>query len=170
MTEFFEQEENFTCGIATLRTILYNNYDINENEKSLLDIVREHNKSRDFMKNGIGVSDLANLGKHFGLKVFSRKNGKIDDIKTLIDDNIWPIIHRPFWINGDYDGHYLLTYFYNHLIYLFDPARDVGGIKAEIYEEFDNKWKFPKDSRNPEKWFMFFYRNNLKIPFKGKYL
>ena len=170
MIEFFEQETLETCGASIARNILYNIYNIKEGEKNLVDIIKYYNPSRDIKRKGIGVNDIANLGRLFGLKTFSRKHGNINEIKTLIDDDMWPIIHRPLGFNEDYDGHYVLSYFYNHSIYVFDPYSEGGGIKTETYEEFNNKWNYPKDSKNPETWFMFFYKNNIKIPFKGKYL
>ncbi len=178
-TKFFRQEHKNTCGMAILRTILRDNFKIKEKEKSLVTLAEELYKRRYKQIYGCDptneyhriyhygtarVSHFINIGHYFELNAFSARDGKVDDLKKVIDMGYWPILHRPFEEDGD--GHYILSYNYNHSMYIFNPANGRAyGRKKESYPLFDRKWKFPNIS---EKWFLFLFPKDVEIPFKDK--
>ena len=169
---FYDQEHPTTCGIALIRTVLENNFNIKRTENYLIELAeklylakskRIPQKEYKIKVYGTDVYHFKNLAECYGLKTFTKKNGEIKDLEHLIDNSVWPIIHRKF--EEDHDGHYLLVYNYDNQVYLFDPILK-GIFKQESYEEFDEKWLF-KD----EKWFIFLYKGgSIQIPFRGKYL
>jgi hypothetical protein len=170
---FYDQGHPHACGIALIRTVLENKFGIKRTEDSLIkraqNLYKEkcngipNQKEYQIKKYGTDVYHFKNLAEYYGLKAFSKGNGEIDNLKYLIDNGIWPIVHREF--EEDHDGHYVLVYNYNSLICLFDPILD-GVFKDETYHEFDDKWLFKN-----QKWLIFFYeQGKIKIPFKGKYL
>jgi len=182
---FFSQEHPSTCGIAVIRTVLCNNFGIKTKEDHLISLAEEsrderfyedglNKKETNLLNNykikekGTDILDILSIAENYGLKAFSKSYGSIDNLKYLMDNGIWPIIHRPW--GEEKDGHYVLPYFYNHSMYLFDPypSQWEGGRKKENYNLFDEKWVDKKGF----KWFIFLYKDNkdFKIPFKGKYL
>jgi hypothetical protein len=178
------QEHPCTCGIAVLRTVLHNNFNVKEKEDNLINLIEEIQEEK-LKEDGLDKNELKLINKHkikekgtdiphikllaeaYGLNVFSKSHASVENIKYLLDNSIWPIIHRPSEI-GEV-GHYVLPYFYNHTMYLFDPYPKEwgGGRKKENYNLFDEKWI----DKQGNKWFIFLYnKDNIKIPFKGKYL
>jgi hypothetical protein len=152
---------------------LKNKFEIIKDETSLIRLAErlyeqkhrnlKHNKYK-IKENGTDVYHLVNLAKYFRLSAFSKSQGSLRNIKFLIDQGIWPIIHRPFERDGD--GHYLLVIDYNkHYFILFDPAKKHRYLALETSKGFYKKWKYKN-----ERWFIFFYKNKFMIPFKGKYL
>ena len=170
---FYSQKYRSSCGIALIRAVFENKFNVKREEDTLIKRAQKlyedkcngnpHQETYTIRGHGTDVYHFKNLAEYYGLKAFSKKNGKIEDLEFLIDNSVWPIIHRKF--EEDHDGHYLLVYNYDNQVYLFDPILK-GIFKQESYEEFDEKWLF-KD----EKWFIFLYKeNSIKIPFRGKYL
>lgn len=178
-TRFFRQENKNTCGIAVLRTDLWDNFKIKESEKSLVNLAEDLYKRMYKEKYGCAptndeykiyshgtarISHFINIGRYFELNTFLTSRGNLDDLKKVMDMGFWPIIHRPFEEDGD--GHYILTYHYNHSMYIFNPAngREYGR-KRESYSLFDRKWRFPRIN---EKWFLCLFPKDVEIPIKDK--
>jgi len=168
-----KQQHPNTCGISVAQNILKNKFRIHVAEHSLIRLAeylyKRKNKSRisqyyRIKDYGTDVYHFKNLAKYFKLKTFSKSNGTIRNIKYLIDNGIWPIIHRSYETDGE--GHYLIVIDYDkNSILLFDPSRENDGLRIESHKEFYKKWLF-----NKERWLIFFYRNGeIKIPFLGAY-
>ncbi len=170
----YKQKHSSTCGIAVIRNILKNKFNINRTQDYLVKLAERLYKQKHDNKpintrykikeNGTDVYHFINLAKYFKLKVFSKSFGNIRHLKFLINQGIWPILHRPSELDGD--GHYIIVLGYSgSYIYLFDPSKLNGGLKKESYKTFINKWTFLN-----ERWFIFYYKDKLNLPFKGKYL
>lgn len=180
-TRFFRQEHENTCGIAVLRTILWDIFKIKETEKSLIKLAeREYIKKfkeqygceptneqyKIYSHGTTRISHFVNIGRSFDLETFLTSQGKVEDLKKVIDMGYWPILHRPF--EEDKEGHYILSYSYNHSMYIFNPAngREYGR-KKESYPLFNKKWVYPT-SEGGEKWFLLLHPKDVEIPIKDK--
>jgi hypothetical protein len=157
----FPLEVPNTCGIAVSRTILYNNHDITTLEETLIEIAggpkiktkHSYKPKYDILGDGTDLPSLELIAKEHDLEVFSESNGKLEHLKSFLDMNLWPIIHRPFELDGD--GHYVLVYGFNGRIQIFDPSPvKTGQVKEESYDHFYDKWYY-KDT--DERWFGVFY-------------
>ena len=86
-TKFFRQEDGNTCGMAVLRTILFDNFKIKESEESLVAIAEKEYKRQYAKKHGCNppndyykiyshgtarISHFVNIGRSFELN--SRKS------------------------------------------------------------------------------------------------
>lgn len=166
--KFYKQKHQATCGIAVIRTVLENKFDIAKSENNLIKLVErlykenngKNNEEYRIKHNGTKVYHFKNFAKHFGLGIFINAHGNISQLKYFIDNGFWPVVYRGFEL--DNEGHYILVYNYNHSIEFFDPIHECGGLKKESYRKFNRKWYFER-----EKWYAVFYnKDKLKIPFK----
>ncbi len=164
--EFRLQEDESTCGIALIRNILEHKFGIIKTEKELIElaekIYEEKNKenidlSYKILDNGTDDYHFFNIAEYYNLNTINSYNGDIEEIKDLLGKGLWLIVHRPFEL--DHDGHYVLVYgFGDNYLHLFDPAREATSIKSESCKDFYDKWAYPKNSNDPERWFIAFYK------------
>lgn len=172
MTKFFRQENDGTCGLAAVRNVLYNVFGTPCLEEKMRRMVLSHEHACD-IKEGLGPASLACIAKQYGLKAFTRKNGSVGELVYFLEKGLWPIIHR-LSDDSSPDGHYLVVHKHgfnpHRRIYIFDPDGVDGGIRVELADMFDKKWNYPPKSLRPEKWYMILCPEEVKIPFKGRYL
>ncbi|GIU70185.1 MAG: hypothetical protein KatS3mg002_1421 [Candidatus Woesearchaeota archaeon] len=169
------QEYSNTCGIACLRNYLYNKFNILfPNEYNLIKLAEDLYIAKKYFKeegisnqyeiknNGSFQIHLTNITSFFDLKYFSGKNGTIDDIIKLNEQDIPVIIYRKENKNDKW-GHFLIAYqtlIEEKKIVLFDPSyrgerpkqniKHNGTHKKESFKIFKNRWKI-NDNYKTEK-------------------
>mgnify|MGYP001616560272 FL=1 len=119
-------------------------------------------KTHNIVEDGTDEPNWDKIASYHNLSIYKDPNGTINKIMKLIDIGLWPIVHRPFELDGD--GHYIIVYNINGKVQFFDPSREDGGFKEEDYDEFYNKWYL-----DGERWFMIMYdkvKHQDKIPVK----
>ena len=173
---FYRSKKKDLCGTLAQKVILFNNFSINISENELIEIQQSFNGKPkppewEILVNGTHVYHIENVSKHFKLRIFTTPRGESSHLEYLLDNGIWPIIHRPFEEDGK--GHYIVVHDYgNHYFHLYNPIKNCDMLRKEHYHEFEKKWIYPDPKRNPkakmkERWFMFFYEpGKLIIPFK----
>jgi ABC-type bacteriocin/lantibiotic exporter with double-glycine peptidase domain len=121
---YFLQENNYDCGIASLLTV-FSNIGINVSREKILELIN-------FDKQGISAFDIINIGKKFGCNSYGVK-GKI----TKITKELLPCIAHIIDENNFF--HYIVILSINNqknTIKIMDPAY---GILNMSFEEFNNK-------------------------------
>jgi len=188
---FLGQETSNLCGPGCLETLLLH-LGIKVSQKKIMDIChesyeklipkKERAEEYNIEKYGMDFYHFENLAKHFELKIFTSEKGNLKSVLTLIDEDIWPIIHRPLIKNKSYSwGHYVLAYGHykkEKMIQIFDPAyenwnrpsgftKHSGVHRIESYKEFRENWKF-SDCKNRDITFLYREPKNFQVNFRGE--
>jgi hypothetical protein len=203
---FYGQEYATTCGQACIRTILYNLYNIKfKDEETLIELEeslyrkiqkeqgKKLSKYYSIKENGTAPTHFKNLANFFGLRTFSSNYGTIDNMKYLLENDIWPIIVRPFDKsnpgNIDDTSHYLVLYRnlpnsnsfrvsnpYNTKKHNKEDKdqnkkkynNNIGKKGIEMYNKFEYNWTYKND---PSRGYLFFCKPDMDLKkLKGSFL
>ena len=154
---FFPQETKYSCGLASIRNVLYFCYNLEYQEDELEKIARRHS-TRKVERDGFGPRDLAKTISFFGRKnrknfkvIFSRK-GNLRLLEKKLKEGIFPIIHLQNEWGGHEGGHYSFVYMITKKrVYLFDVNPRMK-YQQLIRNKFNSLWRNKRLGN--EKWVM----------------
>lgn len=154
---FFPQETKYSCGLASIRNVLYFCHHLEYAEKELEKVARRYS-TRNVEKDGFGPRDLAKTILFFGRKngkkfkvTFSRR-GNLGLLEQKLRRGIFPIIHLQTDWGGHEGGHYSFVYMVTReKVYLFDVNPRMR-YQQLMKNKFNDLWKNKKLGN--EKWVM----------------
>lgn len=136
----FKQQLSWTCGPASLRTILYYQYglDLTDRELSLV-----------LGSNENGTSDFAYGLKTLGFTFKQSSHGNLNKLKKALGRHQLPLVHL---VMSDGIGHYMVVTGYDaDSVYLSDPSS--GKIIKYGIPFFLGVWKI-EERETQTRWFL----------------
>lgn len=125
----FKQQLRWTCGPASLRTVLYYQFGLDLTDREL-SLVLGTNKN--------GTPDFADGLHALGFAFKESSRGTFTALQRAVDDHKLPIVHI---VVNDGQGHYVVVTGYdNENVYVADPA--LGRIVKYGQAYFMGIWKF----------------------------
>ena len=140
------QTYNFDCGVTALQQVLIY-YGIEKREDELINLLGS--KRTNIIEHGTKLSQIIKVAQYFGLDAEILKNTTINKIKSLIDNDIPPILLLQAWRNysannldwnKDYkDGHYVVAVGYNDNSMFFEDPSSVDRTYL-TFDELETRW------------------------------
>lgn len=137
----FEQQTSWSCGPASIRTVLFHDYGIDLTDRELGLMFGSSDKN--------GTSDFEYGLKMMGFKFRQTDHGTLNKLKSSILKGYLPIIHI---VMSDGGGHYVVVCgFDNECVYISDPA--IGKIVKYGIPFFMGIWK-EEETEEQTRWFL----------------
>ena len=126
------QEVDYSCGAASLATIMKYYYKDNISEKSILETAKHlvGKSDNDLKEKGLSLLDLKKIAEHYGYRAEGFRM-KIDSLRLLKGPII--IFFKPF----GYEHFAVLKGVKGNRVYIADPSR--GNYRDAIYR-FKKEW------------------------------
>jgi predicted double-glycine peptidase len=165
------QTFNYDCGASALQELLvYYGYEIREDK--LIKLLGT--KSTNIKEHGTDTIAIVKIAKKFGLTAVVEECITIEDLRSLIDNNIPVILLLQAWTNQknvnwgtDYkDGHFVVAIGYNKdNIFFEDPSSFVRTYLSN--DELDDRWHDTNDNNKGIAEHLGIYISDAKPVFKG---
>lgn len=144
---YYQQETEFTCGPATLRSLLDGLRRIRRYEHFLADEM--HTSEKD----GTQFSDYISIARSYGLDVVSGEKSGIEPVRKCIEQGFVPLVC--FYDSTDNEFHYaIVSEIEGDRIHLFDPW--YGPDIVMTLDDFVKIWYSELDIETNKQWYAAF--------------
>jgi len=138
----FEQQLTWSCGPASLRTVLYHHYTLDLTDRELALVCGSNENGTDELNFERGLKIL-------GFKFKQYERATLNKLKAWLIKGYLPIVHM---VMSDGGGHYMVFCGYDeNNVYLSDPAK--GKIVSYGIPFFLGVWK-EEELETQNRWFL----------------